>query len=79
MTLFFKRGTNIINKRNICACLAALIIGAGGYLLYDVLIYGAGAIASLPLNILQEIISVTIFIVLGKIIDGSGVKKYLTF
>jgi uncharacterized repeat protein (TIGR04002 family) len=79
MTIPFSNKGKIIDRHNSIAAAAAVIIGAGGYLLYDFFIYGAGAISALPLNIVQEIISVIIFICLGLMIDRSGIKKFLTF
>lgn len=79
MTIPFGKASRIITGRNILACVFAVLIGAGGYLAYDFLLYGDGALMALPANIFQEIASGIIFIIIGGIIDKSGVKKYFRF
>jgi uncharacterized repeat protein (TIGR04002 family) len=80
MTLPFKKADyrnniNIITLRNIIACIISTVIGAGGYLLTELILYGNGAFLSLPFNFIQEAAGVLIFIAIGSAIDRSDVKK----
>jgi uncharacterized repeat protein (TIGR04002 family) len=80
MTLTFKkmsiaRNIKIISTRNVIAVVISSLIGAGGYLLAELILFGEGALLSLPFNLLQETASALVFIGIGISIDKSGAKK----
>jgi uncharacterized repeat protein (TIGR04002 family) len=80
MTLTFKKADygnkiNIISFRNILAAVISSLIGAGGYLVCELILYGEGAFLSLPFNLFQEAAGTIIFTAIGAAIDRSAVKK----
>jgi uncharacterized repeat protein (TIGR04002 family) len=80
MTLPFKKAdygknVNIVSVRNIIAAIISSFIGAGGYLITELILYGEGAYLSLPFNLIQEAAGTLIFIGVGTAIDRSAVKK----
>jgi uncharacterized repeat protein (TIGR04002 family) len=80
MTVTFKKANyakniNIISVRNIIAVIISSLIGSGGYLVTELILYGDGAFLSLPFNLIQEAAGALIFIAIGTAIDRSSIKK----
>lgn len=76
--LFFSRkGTRIINLRNILALLPAWATCVGGYYLYEALITGdfVTPLSYMPGNVLQSVTSGVLYIILGLAMDKLNVKK----
>jgi uncharacterized repeat protein (TIGR04002 family) len=78
MTITFIRkhkSKKIVDLRNIIAVLTASVIGVAGYFAAELILYGVGAVMSLPFNALQEAAGTAIYIVIGITIDKSGLRK----
>lgn len=60
-----------VSFRNLIALIPAIILNAGGYYLFEVLIYQSfiSPLANIPFNIVQSVCGAVIFIVLGTMID----------
>jgi uncharacterized repeat protein (TIGR04002 family) len=79
MTLTFighKKNNKLVNFRNIIAALSASVIGVVGYFAAELILYGNGAIMSVPFNALQEAAGIAIFIIIGIAIDRSGLNRF---
>jgi uncharacterized repeat protein (TIGR04002 family) len=65
-----RRGRSVC-ARNFTALLPAIIINAGGYYIFEALLYGSfvSPIANLPFNTMQSVSNGIIFILVGMIID----------
>ena len=76
---FTSKSKKIINIRNICAIIVAMVITCAGYCVYDGLVFGQWpvAIAGIPDSIVQVGASGAIFIVLAIAIDASKLKTKL--
>lgn len=72
---------NLINKTNFAWIIGAVIgcvFQVFGYCLVETVMYGfAGAIASVPGNIIQSIVGIVIAFVLATVLDKSNVLKRL--
>lgn len=78
--LFFSaKKDKIINLRNLLVLLPAATLCAGGYYLYEALLYGnfTSPLASIPGSVTQSIASSIIFIVAGIAMDKMNVKSKL--
>ncbi len=78
--LFFSsKEDKIINLRNSLVLLPAAILCAGGYYLYEALLYGnfATPLLSIPSNITQSIASSIFFVIAGVAMDKMNVKSKL--
>lgn len=68
----------IISARNLTATIPVVFLCAGGYYLYEVLIYRSlvSPLVSVPFNLVQSIFGGTVFILLGLLIDKNrGLSK----
>lgn len=76
---FTSKSKKIVNVRNICAIIAAMVITCAGYCVYDGLVFGQWpiAIAGIPDSIIQVAASGVIFFVLALAIDASKLKTKL--
>lgn len=76
--LFFSsKGKKIVNLRNSLALLPAALVCAGGYYLYESLIYGdfVAPLAGIPASITQSVASSAVFLVAGLILDKMKFKS----
>ncbi|MBQ6627144.1 MAG: TIGR04002 family protein [Ruminococcus sp.] len=75
--LFTSKKENVINVRNSLALFPATVLCAGGYYLYEALIYSnfVSPLAGIPASITQSLASSVVFIVLGIAIDKMKVKS----
>lgn len=74
---FSPANEKIISLRNIVASVVASIIGIAGYFVADRLIYGSTitAVANLISGMVQPVVSMVIYVVLGLALDKSDAKK----
>ncbi len=77
--LFSSKGKKIINLRNLSALLPAAVICAGGYYLYEALLYGnfISPLASIPTNVVQSVASSVVFVLAGFAVDKTNIKPML--
>lgn len=77
--LFSSKGKRIITLRNALALLPATVICAGGYYLYEALIYSnfISPLAGIPANLTQSVASAVLFVVTGLVIDRTNVRQRL--
>ena len=77
--LFSSKKDTIINIRNSLVLLPAAILCAGGYYLYEALLYGnfVAPLASVSSNIIQSIASSIVFVIAGIAMDKMNVKSKL--
>ena len=77
--LFSSKKDTIINIRNSLVLLPAAILCAGGYYLYEALLYGnfVAPLASISSNIIQSIASSIVFVIAGIAMDKMNVKSKL--
>lgn len=75
--LFSNKEENIINLRNSLAILPATIVCAGGYYLYESLIYGnfVSPLVGVPASVTQSIASAIIYIAFGLAVDKMKLKS----
>ena len=76
--LFFTSKRNIImNLRNCFALLPAAVLCAGGYYLYEALIYGnyVAPLAGIPASITQSVASSVVFVAMGIATDKMNIKN----
>lgn len=75
--LFTSKKENVINVRNSLALFPATVLCAGGYYLYEALIYSnfVSPLAGIPASITQSLASSVVFVVLGIAIDKMKVKS----
>ena len=69
--LFTCKSKRIVTLRNTGALLPAAIVCAGGYYLYEALIYGnwISPLAAIPSNLMQSAASAILFLVVGLALD----------
>lgn len=77
--LFSSKCKKIIEKRNLSALLPAIVICAGGYYLYEVLITGSfiASLEGVPGSLTQSIASCILFVVVGRAFDKMNLKQKL--
>ena len=77
--LFSSKKDSIINFRNSIALLPAALLCAGGYYLYEVLLYGNFIVplAGIPASLTQSVASSIIFVVAGLSLDKMKIKSGL--
>ena len=77
--LFSNKEDKIINLRNSLAILPATIVCAGGYYLYESLIYGnfVAPLAGIPASLTQSVASSIVFVVAGLSLDKMKIKSAL--
>ena len=75
--LFSSKKDKVINLRNSLAVLAATIVCAGGYYLYESLIYGnfVSPLAGIPASVTQSVASAIVFIGFGLAADKMKLKS----
>lgn len=75
--LFSSKKDKVINLRNSLAVLPATIVCAGGYYLYESLIYGnfVSPLAGIPASVTQSVASAIVFIAFGLAIDKMKIKS----
>ncbi|MDO4518911.1 MAG: TIGR04002 family protein [Eubacteriales bacterium] len=77
---FTSKQNQIINKRNVSAAVIGMAITIIGYYIAEVIIYGnaqAAFVTSVTGNLIQSTGSLVLFIVIGKMLDRTGVKSFL--
>lgn len=69
--VFSSRKGRSVNLRNITALVPAIIINAGGYYLFEAILYSSfvSPLANIPFNVIQSVCGAIIFILLRIIID----------
>ncbi len=77
--LFSRKGKSIISLRNVLALLPATAICAGGYYLYEALIYAnfISPLAGIPASLIQSAASAAVFVAAGLAIDKMNLKQKL--
>lgn len=77
--LFTSKCKKIIEKRNLLALLPAIMICAGGYYLYEVLITGSfiASLEGIPGSLTQSVASCFLFVVVGRAFDKMNLKQKL--
>ena len=75
--LFSRKGSKIISLRNLLTLLPAALLCAGGYYLYESIIYGnyVAALTGIPTSITQYVASSVVFVVVGHAFDKMNVKS----
>ena len=75
--LFSSKKDKVINLRNSLAVLPATMVCAGGYYLYEVLLYGnfISPLAGIPASFTQSVASAIVFIAFGLAIDKMKIKS----
>ena len=75
--LFSSKENKILNLRNSLAVLPATIVCAGGYYLYESLIYGnfVSPLAGIPASVTQSVASAIVFIAFGLTADKMKLKS----
>lgn len=75
--LAFRRGDKLLYLRNIIALFVACILCAGGYYLYEALLYSnfVSPVASIPGNLMQSLCSSALFLILCGILSKTGLLK----
>lgn len=74
--LFSCSGNKIIRLRNMLMILPAAVLCAGGYYLYEAIIYGnyVAPLAGIPASLTQSLFSTLVFIGIGLTIDKTNIK-----
>lgn len=75
--LFSSKKDKVVSLRNSLALLPALVVCAGGYYLYEALIYGnyIAPLTGIPASVTQSVASSVVFIALGLTIDKMKIKS----
>ena len=75
--LFSRKGSKIINLRNLLALLPATVLCAGGYYLYEAILYGnfVAPLSGIPGYITQSVLSSILFVVAGLAMDKLNAKN----
>lgn len=75
--LFYRKGNKIVNLRNLLALLPATVLCAGGYYLYEAILYGnfVAPLSGIPTNIVQSVASAIAFAVAGHTFDKFNAKQ----
>ncbi len=79
--LFFtNRRNSVLNLRNLLALFPVAVLCAGGYYLYEAVIYGnyVAPFAGIPASITQSVASTVVFVALGSIFDKMKIKLKVT-
>ena len=78
--LFTNKGKKMMSLRNWLALIPAAIICAGGYYLYESLLYSnfVAPLAGIPASITQSVTSSILFAAIGLIVDKMNYKSKLT-
>ena len=78
--LFTNKGKKMMGLRNWLALIPAAIICAGGYYLYESLIYSnfVAPLAGIPASLTQSVTSSILFVAVGLTIDKLNYKSKLT-
>ena len=74
--LFSRKGSKIINLRNLLVLLPAAVLCAGGYYLYEALLYEnfVAPLSGVFTNIIQSVASAIVFLVIGHTFDKFHIK-----
>ena len=74
--LFSRKGGKIVNLRNLLALLPAAVLCAGGYYLYEAILYGnfVAPLSGIPSNLIQSVTSAIAFVVAGHTFDKFQLK-----
>ena len=77
--LFSNKKESILNLRNLLMLLPAAILCAGGYYLYESMIYGnfVAPLAGIPASFTQSAASSIVFVIAGLAMDKMKVKSRL--
>ena len=77
--LFSAKSKKIMTLRNSLTLLPAAVICAGGYYLYEALIYGnfISPLAGIPASLTQSVASAVVFVAAGLVIDKMKLKQKL--
>ncbi len=77
--LFTSKKNKIINLRNCLMLIPAAIICAGGYYLYESLIYAnfVSSLAGIPASLTQSVVSSLLFVAIGVAFDKMNYKSKL--
>ena len=75
--LFSRKGNKMIRPYNLLMLLPATVLCAGGYYLYDAILYGnfAAPLAGIPTNLVQSAASAILFVVVGHTFDKFHIKQ----
>lgn len=75
--LFSSKGKRIMSLRNWLVLLPAALVCAGGYYLYEALIYNnfVSPLAGIPASLTQSVASSILFVAIGLIIDKTNGKS----
>lgn len=75
--LFLRKGNKIITLHNLVALIPAAILCAGGYYLYESLLYGnfIAPLSGIPASITQSVASSIVFVVAGHAFDKMNIKS----
>ncbi len=81
LTVFFftRHGKRILCARNLTALVPAALVCAGGYYLYEAMIYGSfiSPLSGIPASLVQSLASSLVFVALGIVFDKMNIKKKL--
>ncbi|MBE6634263.1 MAG: TIGR04002 family protein [Ruminococcaceae bacterium] len=77
--LFTSKGKKMMSLRNWLALVPAAVVCAGGYYLYESLLYGnfIAPLASIPASLTQSVTSSGLFVAIGLTIDRMNYKAKL--
>ena len=75
--LFSRKGNKMIRPYNLLMLLPATVLCAGGYYLYEAILYGnfAAPLAGIPTNLVQSAASAILFVVVGHTFDKFHIKQ----
>ena len=75
--LFSRKGNKMIRLYNLLMLLPATVLCAGGYYLYEAILYGnfAAPLAGIPTNLVQSAASAILFAVVGHTFDKFHIKQ----
>ncbi len=77
--LFSAKRSRVMTLRNCTALFPATVICAGGYYLYEALIYGnfIAPLAGIPASLTQSLASAVVFVAMGIAVDKMNLKQKL--
>ena len=77
--LFTSRSSRIMTRRNTFALFFAALLCAGGYYLYEALIYGnfIAPLSGIPASFIQSVASSVLFVAIGLAADKMNLKSKL--
>ena len=75
--LFSRKGSKMMRLYNLLMLLPATVLCAGGYYLYEAVLYGnfAAPLAGIPTNLVQSAASAILFVAVGHTFDKFNVKQ----